>query len=423
MSKNIFNSLGVHYGIDTAISLLSDWITLDSVNNQTLASALALQYTGAVTLTYKGRDAIELAVRSLGLSVGDGVITQAFACGAIEEAIARTGAHAVYADLDEKTNTISSATLEKAYKKDARVRAVILQHTLGVPINMEEVVAWCRENNLLIIEDMAQVLGAEVRVSSDSAAKALGTFGHCTVFSFGRDKIIDAVTGGAVVIRDSEAQLKLAQYVDDHPLLPPNFWVEARDSFYPLFCVLIRNSYGILLGKILHRLMKMLRIMVSPTNSDSSRANAMQPQFAQLAVQRLSQLASQVELRTTKALLYDQRLKDHALDLAAFSTEQLETASNLRYSILVDNPQHCINFLEARGIHISDRWYRTPVDCGSTKCSTEYKKGSCPVAEKLSRSIVNLPTHQDITKQDIEFIVGQLAEYFQENPPKQKGRA
>jgi dTDP-4-amino-4,6-dideoxygalactose transaminase len=62
---------------------------------------------------------------------------------------------------------------------------------------------------------------------------------------------------------------------------------------------------------------------------------------------------------------------------------------------------------------LTDRWYRDPVDCGRLQCETHYQTGSCPNAEKMSDTIINLPTHAKITVADAEKIIIVIKKYFE----------
>ena len=72
----------------------------------------------------------------------------------------------------------------------------MIQHTFGLPANINKISAICKEHGLTLIEDCAHCLGAEYN------RQKLGTFGKASFFSFGRDKIISSVSGGAVSIND-----------------------------------------------------------------------------------------------------------------------------------------------------------------------------------------------------------------------------
>src|SRR5258708_9097790 len=94
-------------------------------------------------LFYKGRDAIEFALRVLEIGKEDVVLTQAFTCHAIEEAIVRAGTVPTFVDLAEGEMNPSVQTIQNAVKekKIDIPKALIIQHTLGVPANIKEVQA------------------------------------------------------------------------------------------------------------------------------------------------------------------------------------------------------------------------------------------------------------------------------------------
>ena len=211
-------SLGAHYdGSFVWQSMMLWWQTLLGIKHQESADELQQKlsntFGGKVVLTYKGRDAIELALRGYGLTSNkDVVLTQAFTCFAIEEAIVRAGAKPVYVDLAKDQLNFNVKSLQAAGKKHGKnVKAVIVQHGLGHPAEIDKIREWCNRQGVLVIEDLAQSFGAA------GAGKPLGSFGDAVILSFGRDKVIDAVTGGAVVAQDARTACQLLVVADQQP--------------------------------------------------------------------------------------------------------------------------------------------------------------------------------------------------------------
>ena len=141
-----------------------------------------------------GRSAIYTILKSVGIGQGDEVIIQAYTCNAVPNPILWTGAVPKYTDIDESTLNISIEDLEK--KISIKTKAIILQHTLGRPGPIEETVKIAQKHNLLLIEDCAHSLGAEYK------GKKLGTFGDLSIISFGREKVISSLAGGAILINN-----------------------------------------------------------------------------------------------------------------------------------------------------------------------------------------------------------------------------
>jgi dTDP-4-amino-4,6-dideoxygalactose transaminase len=406
--KPVFNSLGSNYSwqfIGLAFQQL--WflrpITLEQVQR-----LLESKYHGRAYLFYKGRDAIEFSLRSFGIGQGAQVLTQAFTCYAIEEAIERAGAEPIFADLAQNKLNPSVATLQAAYKKAPKAKAVLIQHTLGYPAEIQKIAQWCHKNKLLLIEDLAQSLGAQ-----DSDGTELGTYGDVVICSFGRDKIIDAVSGGAVILKTNSPFFEKAQdekiFAESVKLIVPKKIIR-KDMFYPLLTGIIRSTHRIVIGKILFQITKRMGLLTSPISSPTEAMAALPAEYAPLILWQFQRLHEQLQHRKEIAEIYDQILSQF-LDVpvetstALKKNEQLEQPSYLRFALHVPKPLELADELLAKKLYLTDRWYRQAVDCGSLELQSKYKPGSCPEAEERASHIFNLPTHRSINKNTAQRIM------------------
>ncbi len=83
---------------------------------------------------------------------------QAFTCNAVSNPIFWAGAKPIYVDIDETYN-MDPADLKN--KISSKTKAVIVQHTFGVPAQIEKIQEICKKNKLILIEDMAHALGSK----------------------------------------------------------------------------------------------------------------------------------------------------------------------------------------------------------------------------------------------------------------------
>ncbi len=129
-----------------------------------------------------GRSSLMAILDSLGLEKGSEILLQAFTCNAVPNPIIWAGLKPVYVDVNEQTFNIDPEDLRKKITlrqaQGGHPRAVIVQHTFGLPAYMDEIIRICQENNLILIEDCAHSLGAEYR------GKKVGTIGRISFFSF-----------------------------------------------------------------------------------------------------------------------------------------------------------------------------------------------------------------------------------------------
>ena len=111
-----------------------------------------------------GTDALELALQALGIGPGDEVVTTAYTFYATAEAIARTGATPVFADIDPVTLCLDPAAAEAAITE--RTRAIVLVHIFGQPGDCGAFRELADRHGIALIEDAAQAFGAELRGAS-----------------------------------------------------------------------------------------------------------------------------------------------------------------------------------------------------------------------------------------------------------------
>jgi len=145
-----------------------------------------------------GSDALELALRALGVGAGDDVLTVANAGMYGTIAIRAVGAHPQYVDVDDDTLTLSPPHLAAALTP--RTRAVVVTHLYGRLASIVDIVAFAREHGIAAIEDCAQAHGARL-----GAARA-GGFGTIGCFSFYPTKNLGAL-GDAGAITTGDAAL------------------------------------------------------------------------------------------------------------------------------------------------------------------------------------------------------------------------
>ena len=106
---------------------------------------------------WKGRVALYAILRALGVGAGDEVLIAGFTCVVVPNAVRFAGATPVYADIAPGSYNLDPASAERTITP--RTRAMIVQHTLGLPAELDELLALAEQHNLVVIEDCAHTLG------------------------------------------------------------------------------------------------------------------------------------------------------------------------------------------------------------------------------------------------------------------------
>ena len=167
---------------------------------QKWASYCGRKYGIAVS---NGTAALQVAVDCLELEPGDEVILPTFTIISCALAVINRGCVPVLVDSDPQTWCMDVAQIEQ--KITARTRAIMPVHIYGHPVDMDPVLCIAKKHGLAIIEDAAEVHGAEYlskRNTPESAWQRCGSFGSMSCFSFYANKLITTGEGGMVVTDD-----------------------------------------------------------------------------------------------------------------------------------------------------------------------------------------------------------------------------
>jgi UDP-2-acetamido-2-deoxy-ribo-hexuluronate aminotransferase len=152
-----------------------------------------------------GTDALQIALMALGLKPGDEVISPDFTFIATVEVMALLGLKPVLVDVNPETFNIDSEKIKKAITK--KTKAIVPVHLFGLCSDMSEIIQIARENNLHIVEDNAQALGATF--SSGSLKGKAGTLGDIGCTSFFPSKNLGCFgDGGAMIISNHGSKVK-----------------------------------------------------------------------------------------------------------------------------------------------------------------------------------------------------------------------
>jgi len=395
--KAIFNSLGSGYNKYKRNLSLLQLFKSNKRKLDELKAYFVKKYNAKVYFFYKGRDAIEFVLKKYNIGKGDIVATQAFSCYAIEQGVKRSGAGIVYVDLSKDSICPLLENFKNTYKRVKDIKAVILQYTFGFSKEVGQIAEWCKKNNILLIEDLAQSYGS---VSLDG--KKLGNYADALVFSFGKGKIIDALSGGMAVLKGE----KFSRLEDKLNLQKIPKIAIFKDLLYPSITLIIRETYKIGIGKLIFVFAKWFGIIYSSV-AEKYLTGEFPYQYASLVLYSINELDKDIKHRRIISDNYLKITKGKILITAS----DIKRSTCLRFPILSKNSTKVIEYLKKNNIHISDRWYKNPVDCGSINCNSDYKSGSCSNAEYVSKNIINLPTHREININVSNKIINLLNNY------------
>lgn len=303
-----------------------------------------------VFLMSNGRSAIAAGLKLM-LPKGGEVIINGFTCYAVLQAVEKAGCKPIYADIDEKTLNFSIGTLESCLKRHPKAKAIIIQNTLGIMVNIAEIEKFAKENHLLILEDLAHTAGFKY-----SDGREVGSVGSVAALSFGKGKSLDSITGGALVVNDSS--LPTFHFQNHQPKLADTL----RARWYPVFGAIGRCFSDVHLEKYWYGPLIRLRMI-------------------ERAVDAKLDLSTRLAHWQAKLILSQMRKKD------------VEGALPIRTHRFVRDRQLVLQKLDEAGYNFKEVWYDVPVSPVRYYDMINFPEQECPVATAVAAKIINLPTY------------------------------
>lgn len=154
-----------------------------------------VDYIGAkhAITTSSGKSALILAFLIIGLKQGDEVILPTYICRSVYDAIRFVGAKPIVVDI-EQNYCISSKAIKENISNNTK--AIIVAHIFGITAEIEKIMGIVKNNNIIVIEDIAQAIGGRIE------KKKLGSIGDMSIGSMGGTKVITCGEGGFLLINN-----------------------------------------------------------------------------------------------------------------------------------------------------------------------------------------------------------------------------
>jgi dTDP-4-amino-4,6-dideoxygalactose transaminase len=340
-------------------------------------------------------------LRALGVGPGDEVLLQVPTHIVVANAIRYAGAIPVYVDCDRSTYNMD---LEQAERRvTPRTKALVLQHTFGIPADMDAVRTLSERHGIEIIEDCVHALGATYR------GKQVGSFGRAAFFSTEETKTISTTMGGMVVTGDDDLAAKLRSF--QLQCAPPHRSLTRRYLLKLL-------AYHVLNAPTIHRYPRGLYELVGrrnplPQATTSTELRGGRPAGYERKLSNAQAAIGLSQLRTLRSNLAHRRevSEFYARRLANLGFEpprppEAAVPAYVRFPIWV--PDRAAAVATARAHAVLGTWFTSVLEESTSPAAGGYEPGTCPQAELAARHLVNLPTHPRVTRRDAELIATAL---------------
>ncbi len=315
-----------------------------------------------------GTAALLVSLKSLGIGVGDKVLTSPFTFTATGEVIANLGAKIVFVDIDEKTYNIDVEKV-KEYIESSKVKAIIPVHLYGLPANMPSILNIAKKYNLKIIEDAAQAHGAEIELKVESKKLKVGAIGDVGCFSFYPTKNLGGYgDGGMITLNDDILYKEILKF---------------------------RNH-----GRVEHYLHQVLGF--------NARLDNIQ---AAILLKKIKYLAEWNSQRKQIAIWYNEGLQGVGDLILPYVPDGYEHVYHL-YVVRTKFRDKLMEFLKQNEIGTAIQ-YGVPLHLQPAYKNLCETAGDMCVVEKVAKEVLSLPIYPGIKKEDIEFITDKIKKFFQ----------
>lgn len=375
------------------------WRWKEGPEKKELEEALGNAFDGEAHVFGSGREALLAILRSLTLKKDEEVIVQGYTCVVVPNAIIAAGMTPVYADIEQDTLNLDLDEVEQSITP--QTRAVICQHTFGIPAYAKRLRDLCDRHSLILIEDCAHVM------PDAKGPEEIGKYGDVLFFSFGRDKAVSGVAGGAVVCRNKEICRDIKKMQDDAE--PLKLWKIKRLLQYPVLYAVAKPFYGTGFGKAFLAFCAKLR-MLAPIVTKQEKHGRMDA-----TLHKMPNACAILALDQFKKL---QSINDHRRKLTAFYFEEgtkrgwkllLGVKPELplqKFPLFTEGAEKIRLKLKKKNIHLHDGWTGCVICPPGTEMETTgYKDGRDPDAEFAGQSILCLPTHPGTSLAQAEKLV------------------
>lgn len=293
-----------------------------------------------------GTAALKIALLSLGIKPKQKVLVPAWSFIASATSVIHAGSKPLLVDVSEETALIEPASLKSA----DRLAAVMPVHLYGQSCKMNELLDFCKDNKLLLVEDACQAHGAEFN------GKKAGSFGDAGCFSFYPTKNMNVGGDGGMIATNNEEMAEKARSYRDC----------GRVS---------TDSHGLI--------------------GFTERLNTVN---AAIGLVQLKYLDKWVEKRQKIAFIYQKNLPQNAF----FSQIKGSTHSYNVFAIKATEREKLLRVLEAEGIGYAVH-YAKPIHLQPAFMDAlGFKGGEFPASENLAKLVVSLPIYPSLKIEDAE---------------------
>ncbi len=357
--------------IDAVVEVLrSDYLTCGP--KITEAEQKLCELTGAkyAVLVANGTAALHMAVLAAGIGEGDEVIVSPITFAASANCVLYCGAKPVFADIKDDTYNIDPASIRKLITP--KTKAIVAVDFTGQAVELDEIRAICKENNLILIEDAAHAIGTRYK------GQPVGSIADMTCFSFHPVKTVTSGEGGAITTNNEELYRKLVLFHAHGITRDEKQMAHASDGRWYYEQIALGYNY------------RMTDIQAALLNSQLDKLTAFSERRAQI-VKKYDEAFAQIPQIQVQREIPESETTRH-LYILRLRTEQLTCDRKQFFDALVAE-------------NICPQVHYVPVYRHPYYEELGYEKGLCPNAEKFYNESMSIPLYYSLTDSEVEDVI------------------
>ena len=316
-----------------------------------------------------GTDALQIALMALDLKRGDEVITTNFSFASTIEVILLLGLKPVIVDIDPRTFNIDPSLIESKITKKTKV--IIPVHLFGQSCRIEEIIEIANKNNLQVIEDNAQALGAKYKFSN-SEKQMSGTLGDIGTTSFFPSKNLGCYGDGGAIFTNSDNLAYKMRGIVNHGMY---------ERYY-------HDEIGV-----------------------NSRLDSIQAAILNV---KLKYLDKYNKRRQESAHSYNQAFEKIEKIKTPFVESDIESHVYHQYTIKVpaETRDELAEHLSRNNIPFGIYY---PLGFHEQKAYKQefFSDGDFPVTNEVKNQVISLPMHTELSKRQIKYITNTIISFFE----------
>jgi len=342
---------------------------------------------------------------------GDNVLVPGYTCVVVPEAVCFLGAKPIFVDIDPLTYNVSFDRIEQAVDAGRHpVKAIVVQHTYGLPVDTAPIVKWARQRGVSVVEDCCHSLGSRYP-NEFGRWQDVGTLGDAAFFSSQWSKPVSTGLGGWAATNSTALTERVRSFEAKECLSPS--WLECTLlAGQTAGRALFSSPSSFWFAQTMHRFLVHAGIGIGSSNAEELRGEMPRgyakrmSRFQRWLLQcKMARSGEVIQHRKHLQVIYEEELREAGIPMYRAARTD---AVLLRYPVRVDNKEGVLDSARRNRIELGD-WFNHPLHPKeSNHTALGYRRGMCPNAEDAAQQVINLPLHsrvsEEVARDTVEFL-------------------